>query len=82
MFKSPIKLRILAIAILCSLGLVTANAQEALEKWDEFDFAVVPLKSADIDSLELYELQLLRGIIFGRHGRVFKDVAIRKYLAA
>ncbi|MGI8732951.1 MAG: YARHG domain-containing protein [Pyrinomonadaceae bacterium] len=26
-------------------------------------------------------MQLLRGIIFGRHGRVFKDLAIKAYLA-
>jgi hypothetical protein len=69
----------LALVILCSF--FTVNAQDTLEKWNEFDFASRSIKQADIGDLELYDLKLLRGIIFGRHGRVFKDVAIKKYLA-
>lgn len=68
-----------ALVILCSIFIV--NAQDSLEKWNEFDFASRPIKQADIADLALYDLKLLRGIIFGRHGRVFKDVAIKKYLA-
>ena len=68
-----------ALVILCSSFIV--NAQDNLEKWNEFDFASRSMKQADIAELELYELKLLRGIVFGRHGRVFKDVAIKKYLA-
>ncbi len=68
-----------ALVILCSFFIV--NAQDSLEKWNEFGFASHSIKQADIADLALYELKLLRGIIFGRHGRVFKDVAIKKYLA-
>ena len=32
--------------------------------------------------MPLDDLKLLRGIVFGRHGRVFKDVEIRIYLEA
>ncbi len=52
-----------------------------LQNRERFYFGSGSIKPADIADLELQELKLLRGIIFGRHGRVFKDVAIRKYLA-
>jgi hypothetical protein len=57
-----------------------ANAQEQLKQWESFDFASTPLKRAEISALELYELKLLRGIIFGKHGRIFKDAEIKLYL--
>lgn len=72
--------RLLAAGILFTCLTIAASAQDSLQKWDDFDFAVASIKSADIANLELQELRLLRGIIFGRHGRVFKDVAISKYL--
>ncbi len=82
MLSSPFcMLRLTATALLLICFLLTVNAQDRLEKWNEFDFASSSIKKADIAELELYELKLLRGIVFGRHGRVFKDVAIKKYLA-
>lgn len=74
--------RLMTAALLTISFLFTANADDNLDKWNAFNFAAESIKPADIASLELHELKLLRGIIFGRHGRVFKDVAIRKYLAA
>ncbi|MGH9969048.1 MAG: YARHG domain-containing protein [Pyrinomonadaceae bacterium] len=74
--------RLMSAALLIISFLFAANAQDSLDRWNEFDFASDSIKQADIANLELQELKLLRGIIFGRHGRVFKDVAIRKYLAA
>lgn len=72
----------LTAVLLILFSIAAVSAQENLQKWDDFDFAALSVKQADIESLELYELKLLRGVIFGRHGRVFKDVAIRKYLSA
>src|SRR6185503_10632817 len=72
------RLLITALLFLC-LGVV-ASAQDGLQKWDDVNLAEVSIKPADLASLELQELKLLRGIVFGRHGRVFKDVAISKYL--
>ena len=81
MNKSPFRWQRLPAAVLVVLcALVAGNAQDNLEKWSTFDFAASSIKRADISNLELYELKLLRGIVFGRHGRVFKDVGIRKYL--
>ncbi len=57
-------------------------AQDALEKWGTFDFQATAIKPDQLKDLTLEDLKLLRGLIFGKHGRVFKDPAIRQYLAA
>jgi hypothetical protein len=53
-----------------------------MERWQKFDFAKTALKPADLASVALEDLKLMRGIVFGRHGRVFKDAEIRTYLEA
>src|SRR5258705_11196489 len=65
-----------AITIVC----FTANAQDNLKVSEKFDFAHSALKPSQIQSLPLEDLKLLRGIVFGRHGRVFKDAEIKSYL--
>ncbi len=80
-FPQP-KLRIFCVAILLALTSVTVNAQDGMERWKNFDFAKTSLKAADVAGLELEDLTLMRGIVFGRHGRVFKDATIRVYLEA
>jgi len=60
-----------------------ARAQDeyaAVKTWESFDFAGQTLRSADLGRLELYDLKLVRGIVFGKHGRIFKDPDIRRYL--
>lgn len=57
-------------------------AQDALEKWNTFDFHATAMKSDQLKDLTLEDLKLLRGVIFGKHGRIFKDPAIRQYLGA
>jgi len=69
----------LAILLLaCSLNL---RAQDSMQRWENYDFARNSLKSSDVSKLPLEDLKLMRGIIFGRHGRVFKDAEIKGYLA-
>src|SRR6266536_863506 len=53
---------------------------DALKKWEDFDFRGNNITFTQISALELVELKLLRGVVFGRHGRVFKDLDIRAYL--
>ena len=65
------------ILLLCQTA---ARAQRPVEKWEHFDFAKQTVKPADIQSLALDELKLLRGIVFGRHGRIFKEEDIQAYL--
>lgn len=57
-----------------------ALAQDALDPLKDLDFGKTSLKQAQVQQLEMYDLKLLRGIIFGRHGRVFKDADIKSYL--
>jgi hypothetical protein len=53
-----------------------------MQRWQSFDFGKTALKQVDVSRMPLDELKLLRGIVFGRHGRVFKDAEIRTYLEA
>src|SRR5436190_20477193 len=70
----------LAGFVLMFLPLVVARAQDNLKQFENFDFATKQLKGAEINNLPLDDLKFLRGIVFGRHGRVFKDAEIKAYL--
>lgn len=79
----PTSRHIHSLFSLCALLLllsVTTSAQDLLEPWKKFDFRSTAIKQAQIQNLELYELKLVRGLIFGRHGRVFKDTEIKLFL--
>jgi hypothetical protein len=78
---SRISLPLLSL-ILCSAFSV-ARAQDeyaAVKTWETFDFAGKSLGPADFSALSLDDLKLVRGIVFGKHGRVFKDPDIKRYL--
>src|SRR4029450_4856798 len=70
---------LLALIILASIPL-SSYGQDNLAQWENFDFAQKPIKSSQIQAMELYDLKLLRGIVFGRHGRIFKDAEIKYFL--
>ena len=65
---------------LIAFASINVFAQDALDPLKDLDFGRTSLKQAQIQKLEMYDLKLLRGIIFGRHGRVFKDFDIKSYL--
>lgn len=56
------------------------EAAKTVAKWEMFDFAKQKLSSADLSKMSLAETTLLRGIVFGKRGRVFKERAIQNYL--
>src|SRR5215207_8906159 len=62
-------------------GLAAAQDADALKKWEEFDFSKRAVTPEQLEPLSLDQLKVLRGIVFGRHGRVFKDFEIKSYLA-
>ena len=70
------------VAILLISSVFAAHAQDGMDRWQKFDFATTTLKPADIAKVSLEDLKLMRGLVFGRHGRVFKDQDIRVYLEA
>jgi hypothetical protein len=63
-------------------GSFSVQAQNSMERWQNFDFAKSAVKQADLAPVPLDDLKLMRGIVFGRHGRVFKDAEIVTYLTA
>jgi len=60
-----------------------ASAQDeyaAVKTWETFNFAGHRVSPPDISALPLEDLKLVRGIVFGKHGRVFKDPDIKRFL--
>lgn len=68
--------------VLIVLSAFTASAQDPMDAWKNFDFSKAAIKPAQIQKLELWDLKLMRGLVFGRHGRIFKDAEIKTYLEA
>jgi hypothetical protein len=54
--------------------------QSALQKAEALDFSKKAVTRAELKELDLWDLRMLRGVVFGRHGRVFKDRDIQNYL--
>jgi hypothetical protein len=74
--------RALAALALALLLAATCAAQDsdAFKKLEAVDFSKQKVTRDELNGLELYELSLLRGVVFGRHGRVFKERDIQSYL--
>ncbi|MEK6278926.1 MAG: YARHG domain-containing protein [Acidobacteriota bacterium] len=78
---TPLSRTLLVLVFLVATAISIA-AQDSMQRWQSFDFGKTALKPADIAGVPSGDLTLLRGIVFGRHGRVFKDAAIKVYLEA
>ena len=84
--KSPFSFSRLSLPLLLLVvlsGVSVARAQDeyaALKTWETFDLAARGVVPADLSALTLEDLKLVRGIVFGKHGRVFKDPDIRRFL--
>ena len=81
--KSPFRLRTLISLILLLAAFSVASAQDnypEMKQWESFDFASKRISAADVAKVKAENLQLMRGVVFGKHGRIFKDWEIRTYL--
>jgi hypothetical protein len=84
--KSPVTpYRILAtLFLLATLGAfssVLAQDEYAnIKTWESFNFRGSNITAKDLSALTLYDLKFVRGIVFGKHGRIFKDPDIKRYL--
>ena len=84
--KSPsnfarLLLPLLLLAFVSAFSIAQAQDEyPAVKDWENFDFAGKSIAPADIGALSIDDLKLVRGIVFGKHGRVFKDADIRRYL--
>jgi hypothetical protein len=65
---------------LCSSLLLVQAQEDNLSRWEKFDFATQRVELAQLKGLSLDDLKFMRGIVFGRHGRIFKDAYIQSYL--
>jgi len=85
--KSPanfvrILLPLVVIVFTASFTVTAQDEYAAVAKWESFNFAGQNVTPADINPLALDDLKLVRGIVFGKHGRVFKDPDINRYLTS
>ena len=74
------KTRHLPLILLIGIVSLTVRAQDTMDGLKELDFSKTSIKQIQVQPLAMEDLKLLRGIIFGRHGRVFKDNDIKVYL--
>ncbi len=75
---------ILMPVLFLSLTVVAASAfgqVDNLKKYHAFDFSKKVVAKPELAKMESYELENLRGIVFGKRGRIFKEQLIQDYLA-
>jgi hypothetical protein len=84
--KSPVTsyrliLSLVLLIFLSAFSAVAAQDEYAgIKNWESFDFRDRNISAKDLSPLTLYDLKLVRGIVFGKHGRIFKDPDIKRYL--
>src|SRR5919106_1166093 len=81
--KSPFHLRNLISLLILLAAFSFASAQDnypEMKQWESFDFASKRIAAADLAKVAPEHLQLIRGVVFGKHGRIFKDWEIKNYL--
>jgi hypothetical protein len=76
-FANSVLFFVALLAIFCVTVLAQQDPMDALKG---LDFSKTSLKQGQVQKLTPEDLKLLRGIVFGRHGRVFKDLDIKSYL--
>ena len=67
-----------ALLVICCVPVLAQ--QDPIDALKGLDFSKTSLKQTQVQKLSPEDLKLLRGIVFGRHGRVFKDNDIKVYL--
>ena len=71
---------ILLLALALLFAHIAHAQEESIKAWERFDFSKQTIEAEQLAEMPREDLKLLRGIIFGRHGRIFKDPAIKNYL--
>lgn len=78
---SRLALPLLLLVLLAPFSITSAQEEYAsVKNWETFDFTGRDVAKADLSALTLEDLKLVRGIVFGKHGRVFKDPEIKRFL--
>ena len=71
---------ILLVLLIAVSSLTVLAQQDPMDGLKALDFSKTSVKQVQLQKLSPEDLKLLRGIVFGRHGRVFKDNDIKVYL--
>ena len=71
---------ILLVLLIAFSSLTVLAQQDPMDALKALDFSKTSLKQVQLQKLSPEDLKLLRGIVFGRHGRVFRDNDIKVYL--
>ena len=74
---------ILPVLVILLTASIITQAQDdyaSMKPWESYDFTAHTMTPADIKPLTIDDLKLVRGIVFGKHGRIFKDPDIRRFL--
>jgi hypothetical protein len=70
-----------AVAALVAPGPgVRAQTASSVKVWEDFDFRSRAVTAPELKGLSVIQLKYLRGIVFGKHGRVFQEAAIQDWL--
>ena len=82
MKRIPDRLRrtLAALALVLLAAGFAAAQDDAFKKLEAIDYSKQKVGREQLQDLELWNLQMLRGVVFGRHGRIFKDRDIQAYL--
>ena len=72
--------KIMIFLLLLPVFSVGSFAQDALKKWQTFDFSKQKISKTQLTKFDHEQLQIIRGIVFGKRGRVFKEKVIQEYL--
>jgi hypothetical protein len=59
---------------------IIAHRQDALERWVKFDFRTELIRPAELQGQGVQDLMLIRGVLCGKRGRVFRNPAIQEVL--
>jgi hypothetical protein len=68
--------------VLLAAGFAAAQdaSTEMYKKLEALDLSKQAITREQAEALDLYDLMRLRGVVFGRHGRIFKDREISAFL--
>ena len=63
-----------------SASVPPAGTASTAEQWERIDYNATTVDSVALAPLPLAEVQRIRAIIFGRHGRIFQDSTLQRWL--
>jgi len=63
-------------------GSAPVAVPQGTTEWERFNYDSSTIQPAALASLPLVDVQRIRAIIFGRHGRIFQDSTLQAWLAA